>query len=151
MMDAEIKAYLSVPIIESPARSLKGPAFACYTANAEIDETQLLDSCNDKKYLASFDRAIKALRLEAPHTELIKEVRKYEDPDRKVWLADPAPEEDRPSADDCFDSQDAGTAVEKAVQRYKTSCIDCRKAREPEIMWLGSGELPALNVDDQKM
>ncbi|KAL8867975.1 MAG: hypothetical protein Q9174_005305 [Haloplaca sp. 1 TL-2023] len=163
---ADIKAYLLISLIEPEIQSEEGPAFASYTVNHdidEIDETKLLDKLNDDHYLTKFNRAIKALGLDAPHTELTKEVEEYESPSRNVWRVDPSPEDEEESSSDndndsCDSQEDTDTVIEEALPRYKTTCVDCGKAvcqgdafgnKVPELMWLAGGELAAMNVDDQ--
>ena len=165
---ADISAFLTVPIIKSPILSQPAPRAVSYTVRGVLDLSKMPREV-PMEIEQRFKKAIKALRLDAPHA--------FATAERKKLQASSIKYEENGKSDEDHSSEQVTARGEQAEQtnslsrtgtpksdrssskrpaKPKYHCIDCGsdicqgrfEARKPELMMLGSGELEAYNDDD---
>jgi len=165
---AEISAYLAVAIVQAPVTSKPGPSMASYTVQQVLEPTIVLQGVAEDTE-QRFKAAVKALRLEAPHTQItVKDVdATYGRPDLSSDdEADVDLDGDNVEDEEGNDGGDemalAGSerhcchcSCRRRPTKLKTICLDCGRdicqgryeAQKPKLMMLGSGELEAYSVE----
>ena len=167
---AEISGYITQSITSVPIRSEPGPDRASYSIKHSLDQ-RLLSQKMSTKSKQGFKAAVKALRLEAPHTHTHVEDKSNteeethdcpphtgrvdENEEGSVSLL-PSSNEQQIDAKERSESVNMLSRCVHLVSnwkghgiKYKTHCIDCDSnlcegrfnAPEPVLMFLGCGEL----------
>jgi len=161
---AEVSGYLAILIVKAPIASKPGPSNASYTVQQAIEPTIVLQGVSQDTE-QQFKMAIKALRLEAPHTQIT-----VKDDDAAYICHDHSSCEEEDVSlgghnGDAEEGNEGGDKVE--LGRYgaldchwrcatlKKHCLDCGRdicqgryeAQRPSLMMLGSGELEAYSIE----
>ena len=136
-----------MPLARGSLKSKRGPNHASYRVETWLDPENLIRGI-DTDYRQKFKRAVKALRLDAPHiNNAVKIEETYEEMEERNCALRGTTASDV-SSDDGFESLENRWAPRT---RIEIQCVECEKGicqgtkrpQEPRLIMLGSGELEA--------
>ncbi len=165
-VSAETFAYLAIPIVQAPITSKPGSSNASYTVQHAIEPTMVFQGVSEDTE-QRFKTAVKALRLEIPHTQITVtdlDVRHEwhdlsSDDEADVDLDGDDVEDGKgdEQGDEVVLGRSGGTCCHCSCRKrpLKTICLDCGRdicqgrfeAQKPKLMMLGSGEMEAYSVE----
>ncbi|CAF9937611.1 MAG: hypothetical protein HETSPECPRED_000590 [Heterodermia speciosa] len=153
-----VSAYLTMSVVDAPMDTEPGIEKAFYTVRHKIDHTEILEGPSPEiQHL--FKEAVRALRLESPHTKTefvvgrgstsSNKSESESDVRMRSFSSDPAEEEEAEDEgeEDLEGNEDGG---------YVPFCIDCCqrvckgrfRAPKPALMMLACGEMKAYSAEN---